>query len=167
MSKQMSGFGVLIFSAVFIIGGYMAHKYIVKPIEEEAQASQEWPYVTGEITYSDMNSHISDGKKMYAIDIRYNYVVGSKSYEGTGVTVADNTGAISSTSNKSSVKKTLKKYPKGKQVKVYYDPDFPESSVLETGMSFLGRALCKLPWVFVFFGAWMLLSVVKRIFLGR
>ncbi len=167
MSKQISSFGVLIFSAVFIIGGYMAYKYIVKPIEAEAEASQEWPYVIGEITYSGMNSHISDGKKMYSIAIRYSYVIDNKTYEGAGVTVADNTGAVSSTSSKSRVQKTLKKYPKGKQVEVYYDPDFPESSVLETGMSFLGKVLCKLPWLFVFLGAWMLLSVFKRILLGR
>ncbi len=163
----MSSFGVLIFSAIFIIGGYMAYKYIAKPFQEEAEASLEWPSVTGEITYSDMNSHISDGTKMYSVDIRYSYVIDNKTYNGAGITVADNSGAVSSTSSKSSVVKTLKKYPKGKQVKVYYDPDFPESSVLETGMSFLGKVLCKVPWLFVFLGVWMLLSVFKRIFFGR
>ncbi len=167
MSKQMSSLGVLIFAAIFIVGGYMAYKYIVKPIEAEAEASQEWPYVIGEITYSDMNTHISDGKKMYSVDIRYSYVIDDKMYEGAGVTVADNSGAVSSTSSKSSVQKTLKKYPEGKQVNVYYDPDFPESAVLETGMSFLGKLLCKLPWLFVLLGVWMLLSVFKRILLGR
>ncbi len=158
----MSFLGTVIFSALFIIGGYMAYKYITKPMEEEAEASKSWPYVMGKIIRSEMQTSFSDGKKMYASDIRYTYTVNGKEYVGTDVSQLD-----ASTSLKSNIKKELKKYTKDKTVKVYYDPEFPDSSVLETGGSFWFWILTKLPFLFMLLGVWIFLGFFKSLIWGR
>lgn len=155
----MSIFGTLIFSVVFIVGGYLAYKHLTKPLEEEAEASKEWPSVMGVITASDLHTELSDGQKMYSADIHYSYSVGNKEYYGEGITAVDG----GTTSLKQAVKKELKKYPKGKEVTVYYDPEFPQSSVLETGGSFWFWILVKIPFVFMVIGGLSFLSIFKRI----
>ncbi len=159
MNKKYSILPNLILGLLFIVVGYAIYKYITNPMEEEAKASELWPSVSGKIIVSEIESHTSGGKKMYSADVHYSYTIEGKQYIGAGITNAD-----ASTSVSSSVKKDLEKYPKGEIVEVFYDPDFPEISVLEPGINFWSGLLFKIPFVFIFLGVVMLLAVLKKLF---
>ncbi len=166
MRKKSSVLSGLIVGLVFTIMGYAAYNYITKPMEEEAKASESWPSVLGEITTSEIARYTSSGETMYSANIHYVYKVENKEYGGSNITSSDG-----STSVQSFVKKDLKKYPVGKQVKVYYDPLFPESSLLEPGVNFWIGLLFKIPLVFMVLGGLIFLSALKnllrRILFGR
>jgi len=163
MKKQPSILGTLIFAAVFFIGGFMAYQHITKPMEEEAAASKEWPTVEGIIAHAELNkSRDSDGNDMYSANVNYDYVVDGKQFNCAGIRTVDG-----STSSQSSVKKTLKKYAEGTKVTVHYDPEFPNSAVLEPGTGFLFGLLLKLPLLFCIISVLMVIQLLKRLFLGR
>ena len=75
---------------------------------------------TGEIARSEKKSFGIYRKAFY--DIRYSYTVDNMSYIGSQINYNTKT---------SDVAKTLKKYPTGKQVTVYYDSSSPHFSILE------------------------------------
>lgn len=163
MRKQPSFFGTLIFAAIFFVAGFMAYQHLTKPLAEEAEASKEWPTVEGVIANSELNkSRDSDGNDMYSANINYDYTVNGKQLNSSGVRTVNG-----STSSKSSVKKTLKKYAKGTKVTVYYDPEFPNSAVLEPGTSFLMGLLLKLPLAFCVGAVLMVLASLKRLIFRR
>lgn len=163
MKKQPSFFKTLLFAVVFFAGGYLGYQYLTKPLAEEAAASKEWPAVEGIITRSELaKSKNSDGNTMYSANINYDYVVDGKEYNGSGVRVVDGT-----TSVKSGVKKTVRKYKEGSSVTVHYDPEFPNTAVLEPGTGFLLGLLLKLPLLFCIFSVLMVLGSIKRIVTGR
>ncbi len=163
MRKKQSVLGTLIFAAIFFVGGFMAYQHLTKPLAEEAEASEEWPTVEGVITYSGLNkSRNPDGNDMYSADVQYEYSVDGQKYSGGNIETMDG-----STSSRSSVKKTVRKYAVGTKVAVYYDPEFPNTAVLEPGISFLFGLLLKLPIVFCVLSVLMVLGLFKRMLFGR
>lgn len=163
MQKRQSFLATLIFAIVFFAGGLLSWQYLTQPIAEEAQASKEWPTTQGEITFSELNrTRNSDGKDMYSASVQYDYKVGGKTYNCSGIRTLDG-----STSSKSSVKKTLKKYAKGTHVTVYYDPDFPNTAVLEPGTGLLLGIVLKLPLLFCVIAVLMVVKLIKRLLFGR
>ncbi len=99
------------------------------PSLQEAWASDSWPNSSGVIHSSKIKTdRDSDGKKTYSLDLDYEYVVDGKTYLGSRIMVSD---LQMQSSNKA--KSLQRKYPQGKQVSVYYDPDLPDSCALETG----------------------------------
>lgn len=163
MKKQSSIFKTLLFAVIFFVSGLMAYLYITKPIAEDAEASKAWPTVEGVITHAELDkSRNHDRKEMYSADIKYNYVVDGKQYSSSVVSAAD-----SKTSMKNSVKMTLRKYAEGKKVVVHYDPEFPNSAVLETGTGLLYGLLLKMPLLFCVIAILMAINAFKRLFFGR
>lgn len=163
MRKKQSILGTLIFAVFFFIGGLMAYQHLTKPLAEEAKASKEWPTVEGVITHSELNkSRDNDGNDMYSANVQYNYSVGGEKYSDGSIQTLDG-----STSVKSSAKKTVKKYAKGTKVTVYYDPEFPNTAVLEPGTSFWFGIILKLPLFFCVVAVLMVLGLFKRILFGR
>jgi len=162
MKKRPSIIKTLIFATIFFIGGFTAYKHLTKPIFEEARDSETWPTVMGTITSSELaKSRDSDGKTMYSANIKYNYIVDSIEYYGTDIKSLNG-----STSMKSSVKKTLRNYTKGKEVTVYFDPEFPSTAVLEPGIGLLFGLLLKIPLLFCFISVLMVFNLFKRIIFG-
>ena len=163
MRKRQSPLGTLVFAAIFFAVGFFAWQYLTKPIAEEAEASKEWPSVEGVITHSDLiKSRDSDGNDMYSANVQYEYSVENKKYSDSGIRVSD-----AKTSVKSNVKKTLRKYAVGTTVTVYYDPEFPNTAVLEPGTGFLFGMLLKLPLLFCIVSVLMVFGQFKRLLLGR
>lgn len=160
MRQQGSVLGSIVFSIIFIVAGWMAYKHIAKPLAEEANASEKWPVSVGTITYAGVStSKSSEGTTMYAANVSYKYDVDGKTYSGSQIGMMDG-----STSMASSVKKQIKKYAKGSNVDVYYDPELPSSAVLEPGQSFWISLMVYIPLSFCLVGALMLLKSFKRIF---
>lgn len=163
MRKRQSPIGTLVFAVVFFVGGLMAYQYLTKPIAEEAEAAKEWPTTPGFITLSELNkTRNNEGKDMYSASVQYDYTVDGKMYNCSGIRTLDG-----STSSKSSVKKTLKKYAKGTSVMVYYDPEFPNSAVLEPGTGLLLGMLLKLPLLFCIISVLMVVKLFKRLLFGK
>lgn len=84
--------------------------------------SESWPVVEG----SFVSESSSGQKKKKRIHISYEYRVDGVSYKNSRVNFAD---------DKASKRKIRDQYDVGDKLKVYYQPDNPEQSVLEPGAS--------------------------------
>ena len=114
------------------IGAFTAYGSIRMRLKT-AQAHQ-WPTVTGTIVASDLESKIdrnTDRKpiRVYNAAIRYAYTVGGKTYESDQIQL----GGTSETSRPEEFERTVARYPEGKRVTVYYDPDDAGTATLEPG----------------------------------
>lgn len=91
---------------------------------DQAADTLKWPSAQGVITDSSVTeSHDKDGDREKHASVEYTYAVNGKSYKGHDVNVAASGDAD----------QIAAKYPKGKQVSVYYNPQKPEEAVLEQG----------------------------------
>ena len=163
MKRKSSFLGSILFAMIFTVVGYLAYKYITQPMAREAKASSEWPCTKGTIISSELKKEKnSDGKYMYTASILYRYEVAGKQYSSTTVSAVDG-----STSVASKVKSKLRKYPEESKVDVFFDPEFPDSAMLEPGMSLITSVLLKLPLLFCVFGMLIFFSTIKRLLVGR
>jgi len=126
----------------------------------KARASADWPSVEGVVKFSEVRSETrtrtdssSSRRKRngnggvtvnigtdsdrdtrtettHIADIGYAYTVGDAPFNGTRVSFGSN-----GSSSWASVQDIVDRYPVGKTVKVFYNPDKPSDSVLEPGMS--------------------------------
>ena len=160
MMKQNQGslIALLVFSAVFILGGWLFYKNISESIIEEANVSKSWPSVQGKVTFADIKTSLSDGTKMYSLNLKYLYSVNGQSYTGTRISAIN-----SSSSYKTRVKKDLKKYTVNTMVQVYYNPDFPSISMLEPGWSLFTYLVQYGPLVFCLVGFLMFIQFLKKL----
>jgi hypothetical protein len=89
----------------------------------EAAATSKWPSVPGVMTEMKITeSRGSDGTTTKTAVVKYAYSVAGKSYEGDRVKVEIGTSVSDA-----------ERYPKGKQMTVFYNPEKAEDSVLEQG----------------------------------
>ena len=98
-----------------------------------AQA-HKWPTVTGTIVASDVESTSARGPdekpiRVYSAAIRYTYTVGGHTYESDQIQL----GGTSETSRSGPFERMVARYPEGKRVTVYYDPDDAATATLEPG----------------------------------
>lgn len=91
-----------------------------------ADESPNWPAVTGHITKSE----IVPGKRIYTLDIEYQYSLGNDSF--TGETIAFGMSPYAD-SDRAVVEKDQQKYLTDTKVTVYRHPTKPHISVLEPG----------------------------------
>jgi len=118
----------VIFSAV---GGGMAF-LIGQPILDTAEASLSWPNVPGTVILSEMDEYEDeeDGR-MYRAIVVYEYALDGGEFQSDRIWLDGNF----STSDRTLIFETLKKYPVDKQVTVFYNPATPAESALEPGTS--------------------------------
>lgn len=129
MKKQNPIVMILFFSIFFIVGAIVLMWGIAS--SRSALLSVRWPSVPGTVTVSTIkSSRSSKGGTTYGANIHYTYSVSAKNYVGTRVTFVD-----VSTSNSSDARGTLARYPVGKAVNVFYNPNDPADAVLETGFT--------------------------------
>lgn len=100
----------------------------------EMDDSWEWPTTEGVITRSLIVQHHPRGsekhgyapRREHEVRVEYSYDVAGTRYGGDRLRIRPNRYK-----GENSVKRELAKYPAGQKVKVYYDPEKPERSVLE------------------------------------
>jgi len=125
--------------AIVLVGGLimgMGLLCFVTGIREliDANASSNWPAVKGTITRAEIKvteqTRTKSTKREYAYeaDIEYEYYVHESPMKGDKIKYGEVT-------NKELAERMVKKYPVGKEVKVYYDPSNLKKSVLEPGYS--------------------------------
>lgn len=118
-----------LFLGVFLVVGLGLVIFGVSEMMK-AKDSENWPSVTGVVLKSKVSVDSSGDGTTYGADVTYRYKVKGKRYQGDKVTVSE-----VSTSSRGRAQKIVKRYPKKKKVAVYYDPEEPETSVLEKGVS--------------------------------
>ena len=97
--------------------------------------ASKWPSAKGRILTSETQarkvSRIADSEDMVQVDevrnfasIRYAFYVGERKFHGTRIHLGEDPGNVH-------LAETLKRYPRGAEVTVYYDPENPKNCVLD------------------------------------
>ena len=143
MSSRRSAAMILTFVGIFpLLTGFLLAKYIGKPMVEQAKASENWPTTEGIIKSSEViEKRDDDSGLIYSANILYSYTVKNQAMESNQVWFS----AGYSSSSREEFQRTVIKYPVGKKVKVYYDPDDPVVAVLNPG-AFIST------YIFLYFG---------------
>lgn len=129
MRNIFGAFIGFILGLVFAIVGFVVVYFFGMPIVTKAKASLEWPQVSGVVTASEIQSHRGDDGTTYSADVTFDYTVNDEKLSGDTVYFGDNV----QTSSRSTPAKTVRKYPVGKEIQVYYSPESPDESVIEPG----------------------------------
>jgi hypothetical protein len=97
---------------------------------QRAQASATWPTVQGLVKNSSVEYHSDDkGGGTYHAEVWYTFTVNGTTFSGNRVAFGDY-----GSSNPSHAQSIVNRYPKGKLVAVYHNPEKPEVCVLESGV---------------------------------
>ena len=131
-AKSGKGLGILtmaMFAAgIFLLawGGYEMKR---------AYESRSWPNTQGTVisSYIDKRSHRDSNKRtsiVYTPKIQYQYQVEGKHYTCKRIAFGGESGG-----KRSKAKKVVDRYPSGKKVTVYYNPQDPKVAVLKAGFS--------------------------------
>ncbi len=99
-------------------------------------ASESWPSVEGKITASKISESGPHDNRTLRAHVSYQYEVNENIHRSDRV---DFNSAGMSSSQRGDIQEITRKYPVGRSVTVYYDPDDPNISVLEPGVK-LGAA---------------------------
>jgi len=127
---------VIVSGLMFFLGGFALFIGVREIVG--ARSSRNWPSVDGtvirsKVRVSESRGTDSSGKSTttydYEADIGYRYAVGD------GAALQGDRLSFGGLTNRAIAERTVKKYPVGATVKVYYDPGKPEQSVLEPGYS--------------------------------
>lgn len=159
-NRKSSPVANLIVGIAFIVGAWLTYTNFSVPMTEEAEASESWPTSIGTIINSEVNQSVDDGTTMYSAEINYQFNVENKSYVGNKISLAS---GGTSTSSLREIKKDLQKYPIGKEVTVYYDPELPNNAVLIPGANTFTKIIKYAPFLLGFFGVLMLFQIFTKI----
>lgn len=117
-----------------------------------AAASGSWPYVEGQVTWTQFrhsDSHVYQ-------KVRYRYVVGGREYSSEQISFARAHRPARS-------KQTARRYTEGQSVRVYYNPENPANAVIEPGLSYFPFLLLLLGLAFLVVGVGLAVGAI----LGR
>jgi hypothetical protein len=140
LRKKKAGLVGLVLGIVFTLAGAGFGAWATMTLVE-ALASRSWPQAPGQVTESKVESwKDSEGDRSYQAVITYRYKVNGSGYTSDRISFGDHAGSGSSHAHR-----LVRRYTAGKAVQVYYNPDHPERSVLEPGLTpltflFLGLA---------------------------
>jgi len=118
----------------------------------QAAASRDWPTTQGVILSSAVervrrNDPDRGFTTTFHARISFSYSVGGEPYTGDRVGVGDY-----GRNTNHHARSVVRKYPVGSQVTVYYDPNRPQSSLLEPGVRPMAFVIPGLGVAFVLFG---------------
>jgi hypothetical protein len=100
---------------------------VYRRLRIKALVSANWPTASGTVTGSGLDKQTdSEGGPTYAAVVRYTYAVGGKEYRGDRLGWG---GRNYTTHEKATA--VAARYPVGQAVQVYYDPQRPETALLE------------------------------------
>lgn len=94
-----------------------------------AWKSSDWAVASGQVLSSRIISSGKSGKP----EVEYTYTVNGETYEGNHILIGP--GPMGGGFGIASPREYVYKYPEGKQIKVFYDPEDPRQSVLEPGVN--------------------------------
>lgn len=102
-------------------------------------SSRKWPHASGQIIKADVFPDLSSGNPpFYKLRVRYMYFVDQEEHQGHRITYQGGIGAEDqeySSRQLPQAQSIIAKYPLGKEVNVYYNPDNNNDAVLEPGLN--------------------------------
>ena len=123
----------LIIYAILIVVGLGTAAWYGPSLLLEAQATQDWPAITGRIegarVVTQTRRRGSTRTKDYTVEVTYTYTLDKKSYHSTRYSVAGNPGG----DTQEQTELLARGFRIGDEVKVYVDPNDPTQAVLERG----------------------------------
>jgi len=150
-------FSLWVFPYIFILVGavvlFAGGKELIY-----AKDSASWPSVPGQITGSSIETLTGNDGVTYKAVISYRYPVNGAVYEGKRVAYGDH-----SSSDYSHANKIAMKYIIGREVKVFYKPDKPRESLLETGIKPQVYVMLAIGLLFFVIGVFAAVSFPKAI----
>lgn len=141
MQRTMGCFGSSVISLIFLAVGGGLLFYGVR-LWQNARVSTNWPTVQGQVVSSSVRVDTDDEGTSYFADVLFTYVVNDHRYESDRVTFGQ-----FGNGNRSRAQGIVDRYPVGGVVPVYYQPEKPETAVLEPGVTagpyfILGMGVC-------------------------
>lgn len=120
-SSRLRPLGSILVGLIFLLGGTVFFRI------PTAIKSYAWPTVEGTIVSSEVTTTPMD--EYFCAEVRYQYIVNGAEYVSSKTEVQD---ICINSSNVA--KSTVSRYPAGKIVEVYYDPNNQTFAVLEPGL---------------------------------
>ena len=163
MSPKMKFFFTRIFPLIFVVIGAALSFFGFRNLIH-AKASLEWPVAEGMVVMSSVERHVSrDGNSShknvtYHAEVLYEYVVDGITFNGNRVSYGDY-----GSSSPGHARQIVNRYPEDKIVAVYYMPENPKRSVLETGVQTQAWILPVMGLVFFVSGSVAPLFIKKKI----
>ncbi len=139
-----------LFSSLFAFVGVIIFIFGVYDYKN-AQASKDWPFVEGKIVSSAVYKSYSNKKYMYEAKISFTYYLNNTPHTGNKVSFNDYKASYSSRAED-----VVSRYPQGSVVRVYYNPQNPNESVLEPGLGFGSFFIVIVGVIFAFIGTTLL-----------
>ena len=163
--RSNSLFALILVTLVCVgVGGFFTF-YLGLPMYRRAVASQSWPTADGRIQTSRVETlRDNKGKTRYTSAVQFAYEVQGQNYESAYVWPS---GGYSS-SSQAPHQEVVDRYPPGKQVKVYYDPQKPQFGVLEPGVTSTNYVVLGVGGIFFLVGLVMTAATAFRfLFIAR
>ncbi len=138
---------VAVFAGVFLTIGWVFYNTGLENVAL-GEESLEWPHVEGKVISSRVNVSKGTGTKQdsYTPMVTYTFTVNGSAYEGDQV-------AFGALYDGRTAGQTVSRYQKGKTVKVFYDPEDPNVSVLEPGAEQASNLYHAFGLIFLIFGS--------------
>ncbi len=151
-------YGSILFLLIFFVigAGMMVWGGIVI---RNASVSTAWPVTQGEITSSSVDISTDDDGTTYYADIKFKYVVNDRWITADVV----NFGEYGS-SNPNYAGDIVDKYPVGKVVNVYYNPEKVETAVLEPGLTWSSYFILIMGIIFIIVPTIIFSSMIRSSF---
>jgi Protein of unknown function (DUF3592) len=121
-----------------------------------ARQSRQWPATSGEVLSSKVVGSIKQRKP----EVRYVYTVNGHRHTGNRIMIGP--GPRNGGLGIPSAREYIRRYPKGRGVTVYFNPENPAESVLEPGMNRVVMLLLLVGMFFLLLGLFMLRRVLRR-----
>lgn len=147
---------LLLLGVIFSVVGCGMAFFIGQPMLDTAEESLSWPNAPGTVLESELDQYEDeeDGR-MYRAIVVYEYSLDGADFESDRIWLDGNF----STSDRTLIFETLKKYPVGQQVTVFYNPASPAESALEPGTSTGGYIVYGLGLGFLGLGCFLILMM--------
>lgn len=113
-----------------------------------SRRSRRWPSVMGRVLSSEVSSNLVKASTNYWPNVRYEYEVEGMSHNNDTIGFGQNGNATLGMASA-----LVAQYPSGQQVKVFYDPNSPKTSCLQTNTLNSGTYVAVFIGVFFIFGA--------------
>jgi hypothetical protein len=122
--------------AVLFIGIGLLLIFLYRRNQKRASESLLWPETSGTVVHSAVSAEVSvfdndeiqnQRQQMYSADIRYTYLIDGVEYTTKRISFAGK----SSYSKQQRAEEIIAKYPQGASVRVFYNPEKNQESVLE------------------------------------
>jgi hypothetical protein len=162
LSRGKSRTFLALFALPFLAAGIAMMVLWGIPTLQKAKTSTSWPTTRGVVIDSDMERKVDNGTGRhrsrsitYHAHVTYEYAVDGTEYNCSTVSF----GQYGSSSRNHALQ-IVNRYPVGKTIEVHYDPDRPESAVLEPGVSFSSYLGLGLGGVFAVVGAVLLIAAI-------